>query len=206
MDGKEALLREAQTFWPEIKSSVLKLEIIHGFSSLLGIPPEEVQEALRGVARPVPRTEEEAEPSLTPEDLVVKFLLEGKVPEGVVRELLAEERRFSPVYREVVRRWGERWAEGGLPDVSALLFDLSPDAASRVSRLLLLDLKVANEGQALEEALMRFLYLPRLTERMEEIKLALKQAEARGDNEAVRRLTLEFQRLCRERFELLRRR
>jgi len=206
MDGKEALLREAQTFWPEIKSSVLKLEIIHGFSSLLGIPPEEVQEALRGVARPVPRTEEETEPSLTPEDLVVKFLLEGKVPDGVVRELLAEERRFSSVYREVVRRWGERWAEGGLPDVSALLFDLSPDAASRVSRLLLLDLKVANEGQALEEALMRFLYLPRLTERMEEIKLALKQAEARGDNEAVRRLTLEFQRLCRERFELLRRR
>ncbi|MBC7222120.1 DNA primase [Candidatus Bipolaricaulota bacterium] len=206
MEGKEALLREAQGFWPEIKSSVLKLEIIHGFSNLLGLPPEEVQEALRGVSRPVPRAEEKGEPSLTPEDLVVKFLLEGKVPERVVAELLAEEGRFCPVYREVVRRWAERWAEGQLPDAAALISGLSPEAAARVSRLLLLELKVANEGQALEEALMRFLYIPRLTERMEEVKLAIKDAEERGDSEAVRRLTLEFQRLCRQRLELLRRR
>ncbi len=206
LEEKEALLREAQSFWPEIRSSVLRLEIIQGFSSLLGLPPEEVQEALRGVARPVPRSEEKGEPSLTPEDLVVKFLLEGKIPERVVSELLAEERRFCPVYREVVRRWAERWAEGKPPDAATLVPNLSPEAASRVSRLLLLDLKMANEAQALEEALMRFLYLPRLAERMEEVKLALKDAEERGDNEAVRRLTLEFQRLCRQRLELLRRR
>jgi hypothetical protein len=41
---------------------------------------------------------------------------------------------------------------------------------------------------------------------MEEVKLAVQDAEKRGDNEAVRRLTLEFQKLCRERLELLRRR
>ena len=207
MDGKEALLREAQSFWPEIKSSVLKLAIIQGFSQLLGLPPEEVQEALRGVTRPVPKAEEnEPEACLTPEDLVVKFLLEGKVPEKLVPELLAEERRFSEVYREVVRRWAEQWAEGSHPDGAFLVSSLSPQAASRVSRLLLLDLKLVNETQALEEALTRFLYLPRLTERMEEVKLAVQDAEKRGDNEAVRRLTLEFQKLCRERLELLRRR
>ncbi len=83
MEGKEALLREAQSFWPEIKSSVLRLEIVQGFSQLLGLPPEEVQEALRGVTRPVPRTEEKmAEIQLTPEDLVVKFLTGGQSSRG----------------------------------------------------------------------------------------------------------------------------
>ncbi|MCS7240339.1 MAG: DNA primase [Candidatus Bipolaricaulota bacterium] len=203
LDGKEALLREAQTFWPEIKSSVLKMEIVHRFSDLLRIPPEEVQEALRGVARPVPK--EEAGVSLTPEDLVMKFLLEGKVPERVVPELVSEERRFSPVYREVVRRWAERWSTGERVSPAELVPSLSPEAAARVSRLLLLDLKVANETQAVEEALVRFFYLPRIEERMEEVKRALREAEKRADSEAVRRLTLEFQRLCRERFELMRR-
>ncbi len=204
-EGKEALLREAQTFWPEIKSPVLRLTIVTGFSHLLGVPPEEVQEALRGVARPVSRAQEEGGPSLTPEDLVVKFLVEGKVPDSVVPELVGEERRFNEVYREVVRRWAECWAQGEKPAPAALVAGLSPQGAARLSRLLLLDLKVAQESQALEEALVRFLFLPRLTERMNQVQLALKEAERRGDPEAVRHLSLEFQRLCRERIELLRR-
>jgi DNA primase len=204
--GKEALLREAQGFWPEITSSVLRLEISTGLSRLLGLAPEAVHEALRGVTRPVPRTEEDEEASLTPEDLVVKFLLEGKVPRAVVPEILAEEPRFSGVYREVVRRWAERLGDGEFPDPAELLSGLSPDAASRVSRLLLLELRLRHESQALKEALIRFLYLPRLMERMEGVRMALGEAERKGDEEAVRRLTLEFQELCRQRFELLRRR
>lgn len=203
--GKEAVLREAREFWPTIKSAVLRLEIAQKLADLLGLPLEEVQEALRGVTKPVSSAEEKEEPLLTPEDLVVKFLVEGKIPDSVVTEILAEERRFSEVYREVVRRWTELRAEG-VPDPGLLVPSLSPTAAARLSRLLLLDLKVADEKQALEEALLRFLYLPRLAERMEAVKLALKDAERRGDQEALRHLTLEFQRLCRERFELLRRR
>lgn len=203
--GREAILREAQTFWPELKSSVLKMAIVTGLSHLLGLAPEEIQEALRGVARPVSRSEERGESFLTPEDLVVKFLVEGKVPISAVSELLAEERRFSGVYREVVRRWAELKAAGEPPDPTTLVFGLSPQAAARVSHLLLLDLKLKDENQALEEALRRFLYLPRLMERMETVKSALQEAEKRGDSESVRQLALEFQHLCRERFELLRR-
>ncbi len=205
LEGKEAVLREAREFWPEIKSSVLKLAIVTGFSHLLGLPPEEVQEALRGVARPIPRTEETRERLISPEDLVVKFLVEGKVPESVVPELLAEEHRFSGAAREVVRRWAELRAEGAPPDPALLVSQLSPEAAAHVSRLLLLDLKLAEESQALAQALRRFLYLPRLMGRMEEVKGALQDAEKRGDKEAARQLALEFQRLCRERWELLRR-
>lgn len=207
LEGKEALLREAQSFWPEIRSSVLKLEIIRSFSDLLGIAPEEVQEALRGITRPVPnKGVEETEVFLRPEDLVVKFLLEGKIPEQVVPELVSEERRFSAVHREIVQRWAERWRAGEQSSSAELVSNLSPEAASQASRLLLLDLKVADEAQAVEEALARFLFLPRLAERMEEVKEALEEAERRADGEAVRRLTLEFQQLCRKRFELMRRR
>lgn len=208
-EGKEAALREAQALWPEVTSPALRLELLTGLSSLLGFPPEEVQEALRGVSRPVSpaeRKKEGAEPVLTPEDLVVRFLLEGKVPEPVVSELLAEEGRFSPAYREVVRRWAEARAAGEKPAPAHLLSGVSPEAAAKVARALLVDLKVADENRALEEALVRFLYLPRITRRMEEVRLALKEAEARADGEAVRRLSLEFQRLCRERLELLRKR
>jgi len=205
LEGKEALLREAQAFWPEIKSSVLKIEIVRGFSELLGLSPEEVQAALKGVARPVPRSS--ADPaSLTPEDLVVKFLLEGKLPEDLVQELIREEKLFSPAYREVVRRFAEKRGFGEDFSPADLIQGLSPDAASRVSRLLLLDIKFSDERRAMEEAICRFLYLPRLTRRMEEVQIALREAERRADAEAVRRLTLEFQRLCRERLELLRRR
>lgn len=203
--GKEALLREAQSFWPEIRSSVLRLEITRGLAELLGLPPEEVQEALRGAVRPVPRTAEDA-PSLTPEDLVVKFLLEGKIPQNLVQEIVREEKLFSPGYREVVQRFAERLGQGEHPNPADLVLGLSGDAASRVSRLLVLDLRLSEESRALEEALVRFLYLPRLSRRMEEVRLALREAERRADAEAVRRLSLEFQRLCRERLELLRRR
>ncbi|MFN3347259.1 MAG: RNase adapter RapZ, partial [Candidatus Bipolaricaulaceae bacterium] len=60
--------------------------------------------------------------------------------------------------------------------------------------------------RALKEALVRFLLLPRLAARVEEVRKALREAEVRGDGEAVRRLSLEFQRLCRQRLELLRKR
>lgn len=208
-EGKEAALGEAQTLWPEITSPALRLELLTGLSSLLGLPPEEVREVLQGVSRPLAREERKkvaAEPLFTPEDLVVRFLLEGKVPDPVVSELLAEEGRFSPAYREVVRRWAEARASGENPAPADLLAGVSPEAAARVSRVLLLDLRVSEEGEALEEALARFLYLPRISRRMEEVRLALREAEEKADREAVRRLSLEFQELCRKRLELLRRR
>ncbi|MEN3010050.1 MAG: DNA primase [Candidatus Bipolaricaulaceae bacterium] len=206
-EGKEAALREAQALWPEITSPALRLELLTGLASLLSLPPEEVQEALRGVRRPVPAPEREpAEPLLTPEDLVVRFLLEGKLPDPVASELLAEEGRFCPAYREVVRRWAEARAAGERPAPADLLAGISPEAAARAARTLLTELRVPDEARVLEEALVRFLYLPRLTRRMEEVRAALREAEARADGEAVRRLSLEFQRLCRERLELLRKR
>lgn len=206
-EGKEAALREAQALWPEITSPALRLELLTGLASLLSLPPEEVQEALRGVRRPVPAPEREpAEPLLTPEDLVVRFLLEGKLPDPVASELLAEEGRFCPAYREVVRRWAEARAAGERPAPADLLAGISPEAAARAARALLTELRVPDEARVLEEALVRFLYLPRLTRRMEEVRAALREAEARADGEAVRRLSLEFQRLCRERLELLRKR
>lgn len=206
-EGKEAALREAQALWPEVTSPALRLELLTGLASLLSLPPEEVQEALRGVRRPVPAPEREpAEPLLTPEDLVVRFLLEGKLPDPVVSELLAEEGRFCPAYREVVRRWAEARAAGERPAPADLLAGVSPEAAARAARALLTELRVPDEARVLEEALVRFLYLPRLTRRMEEVRAALREAEARADGEAVRRLSLEFQRLCRQRLELLRKR
>ncbi|MCS7216350.1 MAG: DNA primase [Candidatus Bipolaricaulota bacterium] len=206
-EGKEAALREAQALWPEITSPALRLELLTGLASLLSLPPEEVQEALRGVRRPVPAPEREpAEPLLTPEDLVVRFLLEGKLPDPVVSELLAEEERFCPAYREVVRRWAEARAAGERPAPADLLTGVSPEAAARTARALLTELRVPDEARVLEEALARFLYLPRLTRRMEEVRAALREAEARADGEAVRRLSLEFQHLCRQRLELLRKR
>ncbi len=208
-EGKEAALREAQALWPEVTSPALRWELLTGLASLLRLPPEEVQEVLRGVSRPVSPAEqkkEQAEPVLTPEDWVVRFLLEGKIPEPVVSELLAEEARFSPPYREVVRRWAEARAAGECPAPGDLLVGVSPEAAAKAARVLLVDLRVTDEARAVEEALVRFLHLPRLEGRMEEVRRAIREAEARGDGEAVRRLSLEFQRLCRERLELLRRR
>lgn len=205
--GKEAALREAQALWPEVTSPALRWEILAGLSSLLGLPPEEVREALQGVHRPVPPADKEKEePVLTPEDLVVRFLLEGKIPDSVVAELIAEEARFTPAYREVVRRWAEARAAGEHVPPAQLLTGLSPEAAAKVARALLVELRLGEETRAVEEALVRFLYLPRLARRMEEVRMALKEAEARADREEVRRLSLEFQRLCRERWELLRKR
>lgn len=202
VEGKEGALNEARDLFPEVRSSPLRLELLHGLSQLLSLPPEEVQEHLKGAKRPVPR---EGEPlPLTAEDLVVKGLLEGRISEAKWEEIQVELHRFRPEYRDIVEKWGELRRQGRPPAAGELVSELPPEAAALASRLALVELGEAEE--AFEEALTRFVRLPRLAERMQEVKEALREAEARGAGEEARRLDQEYQDLCRKRLALLRRR
>ena len=174
----------------------------HGLAELLSLPEEEVRASLRGKRPPLQRTEAERE--IAAEDLVVHFLLAGKLPEEALSDLEVGE--FRPEYRPIVERWLELWRAGSSPDPQALAGELDLNSQGHLARLSLLDLRFTDEARAARDALTHFLYLPRIDRRLSTLKEEMARAEGQGDGTLLRQLEAEYQELCRRRLALLRRR
>ena len=202
LEGKERALAEARELWPHVRSLPLRQELAHGLAELLSLPEEEVRASLRGKRPPLQRTEAERE--IAAEDLVVHFLLAGKLPEEALSDLEVGE--FRPEYRPIVERWLELWRAGSSPDPQALAGELDLNSQGHLARLSLLDLRFTDEARAARDALTHFLYLPRIERRLSTLKEEMARAEGQGDGTLLRQLEAEYQELCRRRLALLRRR
>jgi len=203
LEGKEGALAEARELWPRVRSLPLRQELAHGLAELLSLPEEEVRASLRGTRRP-PLRGAELEREIAAEDLVVHFLIAGKLPEAALPDLEVNE--FRPEYRPIVERWLELWRAGSSPDAQVLAGELDPDSQGHLARLSLLDLQFTDEARAARDALTHFLYLPRIDRRLSALKEEMARAEGQGDGALLRRLEAEYQQLCRRRLALLRRR
>jgi len=202
VDGKELALAEAKAFWPDIRSVPLQHELARELAGLLSLREEEVWRHLRGEVRlTLPREERDR---IGPEEHFMHFLLEGKLPDHVLEDLdLAE---FRPEYRPIVAKWVELWHGGRRPTADELATELTPDQVQPMTRLALLELPVSDEAQAIEDAGIRFLYLPRVNRRLDETRKRLAEAEAAGEVGELQWLNAEMQALCQERVRLLQRR
>lgn len=202
VEGKEQVLVEAKTFWPEIRSVPLQHELARELAALLSLREEEVWGYLRGEARLAVPNEER--PRIGPEEIFLHFLVAGKLPERVLGDLdLAE---FRPEHRPIVAKWVELWHGGERPTASRLASELPPDSVQVLTQVALLDLPFSNEAQAIADAETRFLHLPRLNRRLDEARRRLVEAETAGDADEVQRLNAALQALCQERLRLMRRR
>jgi len=202
VEGQEQVLVEAKAFWSEIRSVPLQHELARELASLLSLREEEVWGYLRGDARPTPG--ERDRKRIGPEEHFVHFLLDGRLPERVLEELdLAE---FCTEYRPIVAKWVELWHAGKRPTADELAVDLPPDQVSPLSRLALLEVPFSDEDQAVDDAVTRFLYLPRVNRRMQGVQVRLAEAEVAGSADEMQRLNSELQALCQERIRLLQRR
>jgi len=202
VEGKEQVLVEAKTFWPEIRSVPLQHELARELAALLSLREEEVWGYLRGEARVAVPNEER--PRIGPEEIFLHFLVAGKLPERVLGDLdLAE---FRPEHRPIVAKWVELWHGGERPTASRLVSELPPDSVQVLTQVALLDLPFSNEAQAIADAETRFLHLPRLNRRLDEARRRLVEAETAGDADEVQRLNAALQALCQERLRLMRRR
>lgn len=202
LEGKETALAEARELWPNIRSLPLRAELARGLAELLELPEEEVRLAMRGGSRP--QVTPPAARELTAEEIVLHFLLLGKLPDQAISDLELE--AFRPEYRPIVERWLELRRGGERPTIQELVTGLDEVSQGVISRLSLLEVSLADEARAITDALNRFLYLPRLERRMAELKQEMDRLEREGDGEGLRRLEAEFQEVARERLALLRRR
>ncbi|MCX7750829.1 MAG: DNA primase [Candidatus Bipolaricaulota bacterium] len=202
VEGKEGALAEAKGFWPEIRSVPLQHELARELGSLLGLREEEVWAYLRGEGRPFLGKEERSR--VGPEEHFVHFLLEGKIPDRVLEDLDLVE--FRPEYRPIVAKWVELWHGGRRPTAEELAGELPPEDVPTLTRLALLEVPFSNEAQAVEDAVRKFLYLPRLERQIAEKRARVQAAEEAGDPAEASRLQAEIRALCRERLKLLRRR
>jgi len=202
VEGKEQVLGEAKAFWAEIRSVPLQHELARELAGLLSLREEEVWRYLQGEVRP-PRPQQEAG-RVGPEEHFLHFLLEGKLPDRVLEDLDLTEFRLE--YRPIVAKWVELWHGGRRPTAEDLAGALAPEQASPLTRLALLEVPFSDAAQAVEDAVTRFLYLPRVNRRLDGAQKRLALAEESGDADQVQRLNAELQSLCQERIRLLRRR
>lgn len=202
VEGKERALAEARGFWPEIRSVPLQHELARELASLLNLREEEVWSYLRGEGQPVLAREDRARAG--PEEHFLHFLLEGKIPDRVLGDL--DLREFKPEYRPVVAKWVELWHGGRKPTAKELVGELPPEDAPTLTRLALLDISFSDEVQAVEDAVLRFLYLPRLERQIAERQARVRAVEAAGEPAEAARLQAEIRALCQERLRLLRKR
>lgn len=202
VEGKERVLIEAKTFWPEIRSVPLQHEVARELSGMLALREEEVWRYLQTEARSTSLPEARAR--VGPEEIFVHFLIEGKLPDHALEQLDLEE--FRPEHRPIVAKWLELWHEGQRPTAAALAADLSPEQVDILTRVALLEVPFSDEAQAVEDAVTRFLYLPRVNRKLSETRRQLAAAEAAGDTGRVQALNSELQALCQERMRILRRR
>jgi DNA primase len=198
VEGKEGALAEAQALWPEIQSVPLRQELALGLAELLSLPEEEVRATLRGKRRPALGEERKG---ASQEELLLFFLLEGKLPPQVIADLAVED--FRPEYQPIVQRWLKLHSEGKTPEASALISGLDPSAAAQVAKIALLPVSFCDEQRAVEDVLRRFIYFPRLEAALRELRERIDRAAAAGDGAEVARLSTEYQELCRRRVALL---
>ncbi len=202
VEGKEMALEETRGLWEHIRSVPLRQELARGLARLLDLPEEEVRGALRSTRRKADRPPQAAEPDeLSVEELLVHFLLAGKLPVGVLADLEVSD--FRPEYRPIVERWLELWRAGDAPTARDLAGELEPEAASRAARTALLDVNLRDETRAVQDTLNRFVYLPRLERRIEELSAAIAEAEAAGRRETLGELSRQYQDLCRQRLRVV---
>ncbi|HEC63338.1 MAG TPA: hypothetical protein ENI38_03010 [Candidatus Acetothermia bacterium] len=105
-----------------------------------------------------------------------------------------------------MERWLEAWRMGGAPSPDELASELDPESQSALAQIALLDIQFKDERRAVTDALNQFLYLPRLERRLVALRQKLEELRPGEDPEQLWELEAEFQRLCRERLALLRRR
>ncbi len=204
VEGAEAALEEARDLWSRMTSLPLKAELARGLAELLGIPEEDIRGAMRGsghrtpVSRPRPAKRSEAE------EILVRFLVLGKLPPEVVADLEGAE--FRPEYRQIVEGWFAVRNRGDEPSPQRLMDELDEEGQATLAGLLMAEMPLSDEDRAIADAAAVFLHLPRIERRLAELEKEVARAEAQGDGESLSRLEEEYQALCRRRLELLRRR
>ncbi len=200
LKGKGDALELVRSLWEHIKNPLLRREWVQKLSLLLGLPEEEVWKVLgRRISWKEMAEEGEA---FGAEEVVLKFLLSGRLPEEKLARLAPED--FSVEYRPIVKLWFEHCVDGkaGL-EPHVLAAELEPELQARLSRILLWDVNFSDEERALEEAWRKFHVLPKLEQRIESLREELTQAEKRGEREVLEKLQREYVELCRSRARVL---
>ena len=202
VEGKDQALMEIQAYWSEVGLPALKQELVRALAETLMLPEQEVSRVLEGRGRlvAVPQTDDRVQT----EDLIVRFLVEGKFPPEVLGDLDPE--AFRPEYRPIVRNWLQGWRQGHPPTVGELAAGLEPAAGAALARLALVDIAFSDEAKAMADAICKFVYRRKLDVRIHSVKKRLQEAEREGRSEEVHKLNEELQALCRERAALGRRR
>ncbi len=200
LKGKGDALKLVRSLWERIKNPLLRREWAQKLSVLLGLPEEEVWKVLKGRISWEETGEEEER--FGAEEVVLKFLLMGKLPREKLARLAPEE--FSVEYRPIVKLWLERCVDGEAgPEPHVLASELDPELQARLSRILLWDITFSDEARALEEAWQKFHVLPKLEQRIKSLREELTQAEKRGERESLEKLQREYVELCRSRARVL---
>lgn len=199
--GKEEALELVRSLWAHIKNPLLRKEWALRVALLLELPEEEVWKALGGKISWKGTTGGEGE-AFGAEEVVLKFLLSGKLPPEKLAQLAPDD--FSSEYRKIVERWLEKYTQDREPPQPDLLTaELEPEIQARLSRVLLWDINFSDEKKALEEAWRKFIILPRLERRIAALREELEEAEKRGVKESLERLQREYVELCRSRAQVL---
>ncbi len=197
LKGKEAALELVRSLWEHIRDPLIRREWAQELSLLLELPEEEVWGALKGR---ISWGERESEPAFGPEEVVLRFLLLGKLGQERVSQL--EVGDFSPQYQRIVGLWLERWREGKGTDPRSLTLELGPEDQERLSRILLWDVNFSDENKALEDAWQRFYLVPKLEKRLAELRERMSEAEKARDLERLRELSQKYMDLCRGKVRL----
>ncbi len=200
LKGKEEALGLLRSLWENLRSPLLRREIARKAALLLEVPEEEVWKALGGKISW--KVSEEEEEGFGPEELVLKFMLEGKLGAEKISQLSPED--FSPAYRRIASLWLERAGRGEVPEPASISPELPPEDQAVISRLVLNEISFADEAKALEEAWRKFFVIPKLERRMRELKEEIRRCEELGDRDRVEKLMGEYMDLCRSRAKVLR--
>ncbi|MGY4707320.1 DNA primase [Candidatus Bipolaricaulota sp. J31] len=196
--GKEEALGLVRALWEHVRNPLLRREWARRLALLLEIPEEETWKALGGKLSWRGVTGEEE--GFGPEEVVLKFMLAGKLGADKLTQLAPED--FSPEYRRIVGLWLARSGEGKA-EPHSISSELDLEDQARLSRILLWEINFSDEERALEEAWQKFFVIPRLERRIRALREEMEKAEKRGEKAHLEQLVREYVDLCRSRAKVL---
>lgn len=189
--GKQRTLSEALAFLRGVDNLHWRGHLIAELASALDLPDEEIERALRRRARSAPARSPARDEGRRwgPQEHVLYFLLHGQLSvERATAEL--EDEDFGR-YRALWETIKTEHARQGTVRLEALYDALDAEGKRTLSRLGVSQLRFADAGRAVEDAL-RKLKLTRLERTIRALRRAQKRAESAGDHRRAKELLARY--------------